>query len=179
MTTPTTSNERPGDDDSLLLCVSDLEHSAIYDSHAEMQACIRAVAERLKALALRAQAAPTAAAGGDGLAGLHGFLLSCAAKADNSRDAQVIRDWAREITALATPPAAAPAVTAPSEAVPDQAARKLYNSFTDNHPTIHCNRFASWAELGEAERNTWRRKAKSAALQTTKPQDGSKQGEKP
>lgn len=35
------------------------------------------------------------------LAGLHGFLLSCAAKADNNSDAQVIRDWAREITTLA------------------------------------------------------------------------------
>jgi hypothetical protein len=38
-------------DDSLLLCASDLEHSAIYDNHAEMQACIRAVASRIKALA--------------------------------------------------------------------------------------------------------------------------------
>ena len=35
-------------DDSLLLCASDLEHSAIYDNHVEMQACIRAVASRIK-----------------------------------------------------------------------------------------------------------------------------------
>jgi hypothetical protein len=39
-------------DDSLLLCASDLEHSATYDNHAEMQACIRAVASRIKALVL-------------------------------------------------------------------------------------------------------------------------------
>lgn len=38
-------------DDSLLLCASDLEHSAIYDNHAEMQSCIRAVASRIKTLA--------------------------------------------------------------------------------------------------------------------------------
>jgi hypothetical protein len=38
-------------DDSLLLCASDLQHSAIYDNHAEMQACIRAVANRIAALA--------------------------------------------------------------------------------------------------------------------------------
>lgn len=44
-------------DDSLLLCASDLEHSAIYDSHAEMQDCIRAVALRIKALWKQAPAA--------------------------------------------------------------------------------------------------------------------------
>lgn len=38
-------------DDSLLLCASDLEHSAIYDNHSEMQSCIRAVALRIKTLA--------------------------------------------------------------------------------------------------------------------------------
>ena len=38
-------------DDSLLLCASDLQHSAIYDNHAEMQSCMRAVAERITALA--------------------------------------------------------------------------------------------------------------------------------
>jgi hypothetical protein len=35
-------------DDSLLLCASDLEQSATYDNHVEMQACIRAVASRIK-----------------------------------------------------------------------------------------------------------------------------------
>jgi len=38
-------------DDSLLLCASDLQHSAIYDNQAEMQACLRAVADRIKSLA--------------------------------------------------------------------------------------------------------------------------------
>lgn len=38
-------------DDSLLLCASDLQHSAIYDNHSEMQSCIRAVADRITALA--------------------------------------------------------------------------------------------------------------------------------
>ena len=37
--------------DSLLLCASDLQHSAIYDNHIEMQSCIRAVADRITALA--------------------------------------------------------------------------------------------------------------------------------
>ena len=38
-------------DDSLLLCASDLQHSAIYDNHEEMKACMRAVAKRIAALA--------------------------------------------------------------------------------------------------------------------------------
>ena len=42
-------------DDSLLLCASDLQHSAIYDNHVEMQACIRAVANRIAALASAAE----------------------------------------------------------------------------------------------------------------------------
>lgn len=43
-------------DDSLLICASDLEHSAIYDNHSEMQSCIRAVAQRIKSLATHPQA---------------------------------------------------------------------------------------------------------------------------
>jgi len=43
-------------DDSLLLCASDLQHSAIYDNHVEMQSCMRAVAARIAALV---HAAPT------------------------------------------------------------------------------------------------------------------------
>lgn len=43
-------------DDSLLICASDLEHSAIYDNHREMQSCIRAVAQRIKSLAAHPQA---------------------------------------------------------------------------------------------------------------------------
>lgn len=38
-------------EDSLLLCASDLQHSAIYDNSAEMQACMRDVADRIAALA--------------------------------------------------------------------------------------------------------------------------------
>lgn len=39
------------------------------------------------------------------------------------------------------------------------AARKLYNAYTDNHPTIHCNRFPSWEELDAKERKEWIKKA--------------------
>lgn len=46
-----TSTTSGAADDSLLLCASDLQHSAIYDNHVEMQACIRAVANRIAALA--------------------------------------------------------------------------------------------------------------------------------
>ncbi|MFC4924618.1 hypothetical protein [Delftia deserti] len=49
-------------DDSLLLCASDLQHSAIYDSHSEMQDCARSVADRIKALAAPALEAPPAVA---------------------------------------------------------------------------------------------------------------------
>ena len=42
---------KPTIKDSLLLCASDLQHSAIYDNHGEMQSCIRAVADRITALA--------------------------------------------------------------------------------------------------------------------------------
>ena len=52
------------EDDSLLLCASDLQHSAIYDSHSEMQDCARSVADRIKALAARALAAPALEAPG-------------------------------------------------------------------------------------------------------------------
>ena len=49
-------------EDSLLLCASDLQHSAIYDNSAEMQACMRAVADRIAALA-SAPAQPAAQQG--------------------------------------------------------------------------------------------------------------------
>lgn len=54
-------------DDSLLLCASDLQHSATYDNHVEMQSCMRAVAARIAALVHAAPkaepAAPAAVAG--------------------------------------------------------------------------------------------------------------------
>ena len=34
----------------------------------------------------------------------------------------------------------------------------LYNNYTSNHPTIHCNRFPSWSELTEAEKQNWYKK---------------------
>ena len=43
-------SDKPTIEDSLLLCASDLQHSAIYDNHSEMQSCIRAVADRITAL---------------------------------------------------------------------------------------------------------------------------------
>jgi len=46
-------------DDSLLLCASDLQHSAIYDNPHEMVNCVRAVADRITALAASAPVAPS------------------------------------------------------------------------------------------------------------------------
>jgi hypothetical protein len=39
-----------------------------------------------------------------------------------------------------------------------QQAKALYNKETDNHPTIHCNRFPSWEELSESEKDEYRLK---------------------
>lgn len=57
---PAAVSPRGDEDDSLLLCASDLQHSAIYDSHSEMQDCARSVADRIKALAAPALEAPAA-----------------------------------------------------------------------------------------------------------------------
>lgn len=38
-------------------------------------------------------------------------------------------------------------------------AKSMYASYTDNHPTIHSNRFPSWSGLTEIERDQWRDKA--------------------
>jgi len=48
-------------EDSLLICASDLQHSAIYDNHVEMQSCMRAVAARIAALVHAAPKAEPAA----------------------------------------------------------------------------------------------------------------------
>jgi hypothetical protein len=37
----------------------------------------------------------------------------------------------------------------------DGEARRLYNEYTANHPTIHCNRFPSWSELSAEDRTEW------------------------
>lgn len=41
----------------------------------------------------------------------------------------------------------------------DKEARRLYQKHTDNHPTVHCNRFPTWAELSVVEQEEWRLKA--------------------
>jgi hypothetical protein len=43
-------------DDSVLVCASDLQHSAIFDNHEEARDCMNAIATRLKALAVPAAA---------------------------------------------------------------------------------------------------------------------------
>ncbi len=43
------------------------------------------------------------------------------------------------------------------------ALRLAYERHTDNHPTIHCNRFLSWGELTGAEREQWAERAAAAS----------------
>lgn len=42
----------------------------------------------------------------------------------------------------------------------DRQARILYNDYSSNHPTIHCNRFPSWSELTDDQKEPWRRRVK-------------------
>lgn len=42
-------NQEP-DEDSILLCASDLQHAAIFDNYTELRSCVNAVAKRLAAL---------------------------------------------------------------------------------------------------------------------------------
>lgn len=44
------------------------------------------------------------------------------------------------------------------------AAKRLYGSYTDNHPTMHCNRFATWDELGAEQQNEWLHRARMRGL---------------
>lgn len=37
----------------------------------------------------------------------------------------------------------------------DESAKKLYQDFINNHPTIHTNRFPAWDELSEAGKKEW------------------------
>jgi len=39
-------------------------------------------------------------------------------------------------------------------------AKKLYYEYTGNDPVIHSNRFPTWDELTEKERQEWRDKSK-------------------
>jgi hypothetical protein len=40
----------------------------------------------------------------------------------------------------------------------ETAAKTAYQRITDNDPVVHSNRFPSWSELTEEQRNEWRRK---------------------
>lgn len=42
-------------------------------------------------------------------------------------------------------------------------ARRLYNAYTSNHPTIHCNRFPAWEELDVTTRAEWIKKAREGS----------------
>lgn len=44
----------------------------------------------------------------------------------------------------------------------EPAARALYEQYTANHPTIHCNRFPSWNELTQDGQDEWFKKAQDA-----------------
>jgi len=39
-------------------------------------------------------------------------------------------------------------------------AKRLYELHTSNHPTIHINRFPTWEELDQNEKNKWLATAK-------------------
>jgi hypothetical protein len=56
--------------------------------------------------------------------------------------------------------AAAPAAPV---GVDEGAAKRLYNDYSGNHPTIHANRFPAWSELSEASKQEWRDKAAALA----------------
>jgi hypothetical protein len=38
----------------------------------------------------------------------------------------------------------------------EEQAREAYTRYTDNHPTIHCNRFPPWDELSQKNKDIWR-----------------------
>lgn len=38
----------------------------------------------------------------------------------------------------------------------DVAARELYEKYSSNHPTIHCNRFLAWSDLSDKEKSKYR-----------------------
>ena len=110
--------DKPTIEDSLLLCASDLQHSAIYDNHIEMQSCIRAVADRITALvsvidgvgraALAAPAQPVGA-------------LAAKAAVHDAVEAAAIQFISR-LTGMAPPPleCAPPEVTAPFKQFADE-----------------------------------------------------------
>lgn len=49
------------------------------------------------------------------------------------------------------------------------AAQVAYERHTDNHPTIHSNRFPAWSELSREQRIEWTRRAASAEVGRSEP----------
>jgi hypothetical protein len=54
-------------------------------------------------------------------------------------------------------------------------ARRRYDHSTDNHPTIHSNRFPTWGELSAGERKRWIDEARAAL--TASPKPGTQEGQ--
>lgn len=59
------------------------------------------------------------------------------------------------------PPATSDETQVLVEASLEELAEKLYTNYTDNHPTMHSNRFAGWRELTAAGKDEWIAKAKA------------------
>lgn len=47
------------------------------------------------------------------------------------------------------------------EQIKEAKAKELYNDYSSNHPTIHTNRFPSWSELSDLEKENWAKKSES------------------
>lgn len=45
----------------------------------------------------------------------------------------------------------------------EEVAENLYTHYTDNHPTIHTNRFPTWDELNEKSKEPWLEEARKVA----------------
>ena len=52
-----------------------------------------------------------------------------------------------------------------SAGVEEQSGKSMYDEYSGNHPTIHCNRFPSWSELTHDQRDEWNRKAATLGRQ--------------
>lgn len=74
---------------------------------------------------------------------------------------RAMRDAARQWNRRTTPGDSADAPVQQAGKA-EALAKKLYAKHTDNHPTIHCNRFPAWDELSATERDEWRAKARAA-----------------
>lgn len=45
----------------------------------------------------------------------------------------------------------------------ERIAQAIYKDYTANHPTIHCNRFPSWEELPDDQKENFYRRARRDA----------------